>query len=151
MLAIVVDVAYTDQLTGHMERNKTELNDVIYQINGLNKLHRAVHLFSSNPWICLQMEHILGHKATLRKYRKFEEMSCILPDHKQIKLVSQQEKLHTICKVMEIKCHTTECVKGQINKEKLKFLELSEHENSTMILETVSPNKHLRNNFSILQ
>lgn len=97
------------------------------------------------------MEHILGHKATLRKYRKFEEMSCILPVHKQIKLVSQQQKLHTICKVMEIKCHTTEYVKGQINKEKLKFLELSEHENSAMILETVSPNKHLRNNFSILQ
>lgn len=49
MLTVVVDVAYTDHLTGHMERNKTEraeLNDVICQINGLNKLHRAVHLFS---------------------------------------------------------------------------------------------------------
>jgi exonuclease III len=33
-----------------------------------------------------KINHILGHKASLRKYKKTEIISCILSDHNEIKL-----------------------------------------------------------------
>jgi hypothetical protein len=32
------------------------------------------------------MDHILGHKASLNKYKKIEITKCILSDHNAIKL-----------------------------------------------------------------
>jgi exonuclease III len=33
-----------------------------------------------------KIDHILGHKASLSKYKKIEIMSCILSDHNALKL-----------------------------------------------------------------
>jgi hypothetical protein len=35
-----------------------------------------------------KIDHILGHKATLNKYKKIEIIPSILPDHNAIKLES---------------------------------------------------------------
>jgi endonuclease/exonuclease/phosphatase family metal-dependent hydrolase len=34
----------------------------------------------------LEIDHILGHKASLSKYKKIEIISCILSDHNALKL-----------------------------------------------------------------
>jgi exonuclease III len=35
----------------------------------------------------LKIDHILGHKASLSKYKKIEIIPCILSDHNALKLV----------------------------------------------------------------
>jgi hypothetical protein len=37
-------------------------------------------------------DHILGHKASLSKYKKTEITTCILSDHKAIKLELKHQK-----------------------------------------------------------
>jgi exonuclease III len=39
-----------------------------------------------------KIDHILGHKASLSKYKKIEIIPCILSDHNAIKLETQQQK-----------------------------------------------------------
>jgi hypothetical protein len=43
-------------------------------------------LFSAAHGIFSTIDHTLGHKASLSKYKKTEIMSCILPDHNALKL-----------------------------------------------------------------
>jgi exonuclease III len=39
-----------------------------------------------------KIDHILGHKASLSKYKKIEILPCTLSDHNAIKLELQQQK-----------------------------------------------------------
>jgi endonuclease/exonuclease/phosphatase family metal-dependent hydrolase len=42
--------------------------------------------FSAAHRTFFKIDHILGHKASLRKYKKIEIIPCILSDHNAIKL-----------------------------------------------------------------
>jgi exonuclease III len=42
--------------------------------------------FSAADKTFSKIDHILGHKASLNKYKKIEITPCILPDHSTIKL-----------------------------------------------------------------
>jgi hypothetical protein len=42
--------------------------------------------FSAACGTFFKIEHILGHKASLSKYKKIEIISCILSDHNALKL-----------------------------------------------------------------
>jgi exonuclease III len=42
--------------------------------------------FSAVHGIFSKIDHILGHKASLSKYKKIEIIPCILPDHNALKL-----------------------------------------------------------------
>jgi endonuclease/exonuclease/phosphatase family metal-dependent hydrolase len=42
--------------------------------------------FSAAPGNFCKIDHILGHKASLSKYKKIEIIACILSDHNAIKL-----------------------------------------------------------------
>jgi endonuclease/exonuclease/phosphatase family metal-dependent hydrolase len=42
--------------------------------------------FSTAHGIFSKVDHILGHKASLSKYKKIEIITCILSDHKALKL-----------------------------------------------------------------
>jgi endonuclease/exonuclease/phosphatase family metal-dependent hydrolase len=73
------------------------------QRNSKTKLHHRSH---EPRWVCRifhptsaqypffsaahgtfsKIDHILGHKASLRKYKKIEIIPCILPDHNTLKL-----------------------------------------------------------------
>jgi hypothetical protein len=43
-------------------------------------------LFSAVHGTFSKIHHILGHKASLSKYKKIEIIPCILPDHNALKL-----------------------------------------------------------------
>jgi hypothetical protein len=38
------------------------------------------------------MDHIIGHKTSLNKYKKIEIIPCILPDHHGLRLVFSNNK-----------------------------------------------------------
>jgi hypothetical protein len=59
----------------------------------LTDIYRVFHpaikkhtLFSSAHGTFSKINHILGHKASLNKYKKIEITTCILSDHNRIKL-----------------------------------------------------------------
>jgi exonuclease III len=69
-----------------------ELNDTIDQID-LTDVYRVVHpttaqytFFSAAHGTFFKIHHMLGHKASLSKYKKIEITPCILSDNKAIKL-----------------------------------------------------------------
>jgi hypothetical protein len=46
----------------------------------------TVYILLSSPWNRSKINHILGHKASLSKYKKIEIIACILSDHNALKL-----------------------------------------------------------------
>jgi exonuclease III len=69
-----------------------ELNHTINQMD-LADVYRIFHrmaaqytLFSWAHGIFSKVAHILGHKATLSKFKKVEIILCILSDHNALKL-----------------------------------------------------------------
>jgi exonuclease III len=69
-----------------------ELNDTIDQMN-LTDVYRIFHptytqytFFSAAHGTFSRIDHILGHKASISKYKKIEIIPCILSDHNAIKL-----------------------------------------------------------------
>jgi hypothetical protein len=42
--------------------------------------------FSAAHWTISKIDHILGHKASLSKYKKIEIITCILSGHNALKL-----------------------------------------------------------------
>jgi hypothetical protein len=90
-----------------------------------------------------KIDHILGHKASLSKYKKTEIIPCILSDHNALKLETNNKnsskKTH---KQSEAEQHTNnqklnnilindEWVTDEIKKEIKMFLEVNENENMT--------------------
>jgi exonuclease III len=64
-----------------------KLNDTIYQMD-LTDIYRVFHptivqytFFSAAHGTFSKINHILGHKQSLSKYKKIEITPCILPDH----------------------------------------------------------------------
>ena len=73
--------------------NETQaLNDIIEQID-LIDVYRTFHpktadytFFSSAHRTFSRIDHILGHKSSLGKYKKIEIISCIFSDHNTMRL-----------------------------------------------------------------
>jgi exonuclease III len=68
------------------------LNNTIDQMY-LTDVYRIFHtvtaqhtFFSAAHGTFSKIDHVLGHKASLNKYKKIEIMPCILSDHNAIKL-----------------------------------------------------------------
>ena len=86
------------------------LNDKLDQM-GLIDIFRIVHsnaeeytFFSSARGTSSRIDHILGHKSNLSKFKKTEIVSSIFSDHSAIRLRYQfQEKNQKKHKHMEIK------------------------------------------------
>jgi exonuclease III len=69
-----------------------ELNHTIEQMDPAD-VYRIFHpisaqytFFSASHGTFSKINHILGHKASLYKYKKIEIVPCILSDHKALKL-----------------------------------------------------------------
>jgi exonuclease III len=56
--------------------------------------------FSAAHGTFSKIDHILGHKASLSKYKKIEIILCILSDHYAIKLELNNKRQKT-CKQLE--------------------------------------------------
>jgi endonuclease/exonuclease/phosphatase family metal-dependent hydrolase len=50
------------------------------------QLQHKINIFLSSHGTFSKIDHILGHKASLSKYKKVEITPCILSDHNGIKL-----------------------------------------------------------------
>jgi hypothetical protein len=69
-----------------------ELNHTIDQMD-IADVYRVFHptsaqstFFSAAHGTFSKIDHILGHNASLSKYKKIEIIPCILPDHNDLKL-----------------------------------------------------------------
>ena len=75
------------------------LNDTLDQMD-LMDIFRTLHpkaaeytFFSSAHGTFSRMDHILGHKSALNRYKKIEIIPCIFSDHNTIKFeINHKEK-----------------------------------------------------------
>ena len=90
------------------------LNDTLDQMD-LTDIFRTFHLkaakhtcFSSAHGTFSRIDHILGHKLALSKYKNLEIISCIFSDHNSMKLeVNHKKKMWKDNKYLETKDHPT--------------------------------------------
>jgi hypothetical protein len=81
-----------------------------------------------------KINHILGHKASLSKYKKTEIIPCILSDHNTLKLEIYNKnisKKHVNNWKLNNTLLNDEWVIDEIKKEIKRFLEVNENENMT--------------------
>jgi exonuclease III len=81
-----------------------ELNDTIDQMD-LIDFYKIFHpttaqytFFSAAHKTFCKIDHILGHKASLNKYKKIEIIPCFLSDHNALKLELNSKNNHKIGK-----------------------------------------------------
>ena len=81
-----------------------------------------------------KIDHIIGHKTDLNKYKKIEIIPCLLSDHYGVKVVFNSNKNNRkptyTWKLNNILLNDT-LVKEEIKKEIKDFLEFHENEDST--------------------
>ena len=82
----------TQKLTRKINKETQTLNDAIDQLN-LIDICRTFHpktmnftFFSSAHGTFSRIEHILGHKSSLGKFKKIEIISSIFSDHNAVRL-----------------------------------------------------------------
>jgi hypothetical protein len=81
-----------------------------------------------------KIDHILGHKASLSKYKKIEIISCILSDHNALKPElnnKNSSKKHANNWKLNNTLLNNEWVIDEIREEIKRFLEVNENENKT--------------------
>ena len=76
---------------------------------------------------------MIGHKTSLNKFKKIEIISCILSDHRDLKLETDlKEKLkHSKVWTLNSMLLNKEWVNNEIEEEIKKFLETNENELTT--------------------
>jgi hypothetical protein len=90
--------------------------------------------FSAAHGTFSKIDHILGHKASLNKYKKIEIIPCILFDHNAVKLEinnKNSSKKHTNNWKLNNTLLNDEWVTNEIKEEIKRFLEVNENENTT--------------------
>jgi hypothetical protein len=90
--------------------------------------------FSAAHGTFSKIHHILGHKASLGKYKKIEIIPCILPDHNAIKLElnnKNKDKKHANSYKLNNSLFNEQWVIDEIKQEIKRFLEVNENDNTT--------------------
>ena len=91
-----------DRSTKHKTNKETQtLNDTMYQLD-LIDIYRTFHpkimnftFFSSAHGTFSRIDHILGHKSSLDKFKKIEIIPSIFSDHNTVILVVNYRKKKT--------------------------------------------------------
>ena len=85
-----------------MNKNIAALNNVLDQMN-LTNMYRAFHpkeakytFFSNAHGTFSKTDHMIGHKTSLKKFKKIEIILSIFSDHKGLKLKTSRKKLKNI-------------------------------------------------------
>jgi hypothetical protein len=90
--------------------------------------------FSAAHGTFSKIDHIIGHKASLSKYKKTEIIPCILSDHNALKL-ELNNKNNTRKYANNWKVNNTllndQWIIDEIKEEIISFLEVNENENMT--------------------
>ena len=92
----------------NVNKDIVELNNVLDQMD-LTGIYRAFHpkepkftFFSKAHGTFSKINHMIGHKTSLNKFKKFEIISSIFSDHKGLKLETNlKEKKPKTLKSME--------------------------------------------------
>jgi hypothetical protein len=117
-----------------------ELNHTIDQMD-LADVYRIFHptsaqytFFSAAHGTFSKIDHILGHKASLSKYKKAEKIPCILSDHNALKLElnnKNNSRKHANNWKLNNTLLNDQWVIGEIKGDIKMFLEANENENMT--------------------
>jgi hypothetical protein len=117
-----------------------DLNHTIDQMD-LADVYRIFHstseqytLFSVVHGMFSKIDHILGHKASLSKYKKIEIIPCILSDHNALKLElnnKNNSKKYVNSWNLNNTLLNDQWVIEEIKEEIKRFLEVNENENTT--------------------
>jgi hypothetical protein len=117
-----------------------ELNHTIDQMD-LADVYRIFHptaaqniFFSAAHGMFSKIDHILGHKASLIKYKKIEIIPCILTDHNALKLElnnKNNSRKHANNWKLNNTLLNDQWVIEEIKEENKRFLEVNENENMT--------------------
>jgi hypothetical protein len=90
--------------------------------------------FSAAHGTFSKIDHILGHKASLRKYKKTEIITCILSDHNALKLELNNKNNSRKC-ANNWKLNNTllndQWVIHEMKEQIKSFLGVNENENTT--------------------
>jgi hypothetical protein len=81
-----------------------------------------------------KIDHILGHKASLSKYKKIEIIPCVISDHKALKLElnnKNNSRKHTNNWKLNNTLLYDQWVIDEITEEIKRLLEVNENENMT--------------------
>jgi hypothetical protein len=92
--------------------------------------------FSAAHGIFSKIDHILGDKASLSKYKKIKIIPCILSNHNALKLElnnKNKDKNHGNSWKMNNSMCNEQWVIDEIKKEVPRFLEVNENENTTYL------------------
>ena len=95
-------------------KEASALNDTFFQID-VTDIHRTFQpkateytFFSSAHGVLSRIDHILGHKASLGKFKKIEIVSSILSNHNAMRLdINYRKKICKKYKHMEAKQYAT--------------------------------------------
>jgi hypothetical protein len=122
-----------------LNKETLELNDSINQMD-LTDVYRIFHPTTQYTFFSIvhrtfsKVDHILGHSASLSKYKKIEITPCILPDHNALKL-ELNNKNNSRKYANNWRLNNTllndQWVIEEIRKEIKSFPEVNENENTT--------------------
>jgi hypothetical protein len=93
-----------------------------------------IHILLSSPWNLSKIDHVLGHKASLSKYKKIEVIPCILSYHNALKLElnnKNNRKTHANSWKLNNTLLNDQWVIDEIKEKIKRFLEVNENENMT--------------------
>jgi hypothetical protein len=133
-------------LIGHPNKkiNKEilELNHTIDQMDLLD-VYRTFHptstqytFVSAGHGTFSKIDHILGYKASLNKYKKIEIIPCILSDHSALKLElnnKNNSKKHADNWKLNNTLLNDQWVIDEVKEDIKRFLEVNENENTVSL------------------
>ena len=116
------------------------LNDTLSQMD-LTDIFRTFHpkaaeymFFSSAHGTFSRIDHILGHKSALSKYKKIENILCIFSDHNIMKLeINHKKKFGKVTNTWRLQniLLKNEWANEAVKKEIKKYMEVNENYNTT--------------------
>ena len=115
------------------------LNDTLDQMD-LTDIFRTLHpkaaeytFFSSAHGTFSRIDHILGHKSALNKYKKIKTIPCIFSDHNAMKLeINHQKKFGKITNTWRLKniLLKNEWANQEVKEEIKKYMEANDNDNT---------------------
>ena len=116
------------------------LNDTLDQMD-LTNIFKTFHpkaveytFFSSAHWTFSRIDHTLGHKSALNKYKKIEIIPCIFSDHDAMKHeINHKKKFEKVTNTWKLKntLLKNEWANQEVKEEIKKYMEANENGNTT--------------------